>query len=377
MMARALISLVVITLTALYLAAPAAASDKVPQGKKPPNAADFVYKGFSFPSWRNGTYASPEAAASLDEAASLHANWVAIIPTRYVANVGSAEFRATEDTESDTNVLRAIAAAHARGLKVLLKPHVDSLDGKWRGEFKPSNVGHWFRNYRTMLVHYADLAAASGADMFSIGCEYDKLTGPAYRARWLEIIASVRRSYAGPITYAGDWIAAKDVSFWDQVDFIGIDAYNPLASHPDPSVEELVAGWTTVSRNRWAAGNAENQSPVDFYHRLSTTYRKPVIFTEIGYKSTAGAATMPGDWQRRGPVSLQEQANAYQAFFKVWGKQASWMHGAFFWNWEPHPTRDGEPPTGWGDYTPQGKPAALVLRRGFGHTDDAGLLETR
>jgi hypothetical protein len=177
MMARVLTLVTLLTLAMLRAVPTAAAADSDPPPPSPSPATDFIYKGFSFPSWHNGSYVSPAAAASLDEAASLHANWIAIIPTRWVANIGSAEFRATDGTESDANVLRAIAAAHARGLKVLLKPHVDSLDGKWRGEFRPRNVRRWFRNYQALLVHYAGLAAVSGVDMFSVGCELDTLTG--------------------------------------------------------------------------------------------------------------------------------------------------------------------------------------------------------
>jgi hypothetical protein len=332
-------------------------------GDAPPSG--FVFKGLSYPSFQNGSYISPESAASLDALAKVHANWLAVVPTQFASSIRNADFHATDQTESNANVAQAIAAAHARGMAAMLKPHIDSLDEKWRGDFAPEDFSAWFRNYKAMVLDYARLAAASGADMFSIGCEFDSLTGPAYRAQWLDIIAAVREVYDGPITYAGDWIAAKDVSFWDKVDYIGIDAYNPLSDHPDPSVDELIAGWTQVPRDRWAAANADNLSPVEFYHRLSITYDRPVIFTEIGYKSIAGATTMPGDWQRQGVIALQEQANAYEAFFAVWTRQSSWMKGAFFWNWEPHPHPETEAHIGWGDYTPQNKPAEASLSGGF------------
>src|SRR5262249_32895396 len=149
-------------------------------------------------------------------------------------------------------------------------------------------------NYKTMMLDYAHLAANDHADMLCIGCEYDSLTGPAYRSQWLDIINSVRAIYKGPITYAGDYLSAKNVSFWDSVDMIGVDAYNPLSNPPDPTVAQLEKAWNSVPSASWLAADSNNMSPVDFYHSLSTTYNKPVIFTEIGYQSVSGAAENPG-----------------------------------------------------------------------------------
>jgi Ca2+-binding RTX toxin-like protein len=252
----------------------------------------------------------------------------------------------------------------------MLKPHVDSSDSIWRGEFAPTNVAQWFANYKAMMIDYAHLASADHVDMLCIGCEYDSLDGPAYRSQWLDIINAVRAIYKGPITYASDWIGAKDVSFWDSVDVIGVDAYNPLSTTPDPTVAQLEKAWTTVSSNSWVAGNADNMSPVDFYHSLSTTYNKPVVFTEIGYQSVSGAAENPGASQS-GTVDFQEQENAYQAFFDVWSKQSSWMKGAFLWDWVPQPHPETLSYVGWGDYTPQDKPAEQLITQWY-HGTAAG-----
>ncbi len=53
------------------------------------------------------------------------------------------------------NVTHAIAQAHALGLKVMLKPHVDVLyEDAWRGEigesFSEAQWQKWFASYRAL-----------------------------------------------------------------------------------------------------------------------------------------------------------------------------------------------------------------------------------
>jgi hypothetical protein len=329
-------------------------------------AGAFEFRGFSYPSYHDGTYATPASALALRAAAAAGANFVAIVPTRYSRTIHDAEFFATEGTESDANILKAIADAHAAGLAVLLKPHVDPADGKPRAYYAPADPDAWFRNYEAFLLRYARLAAESRAEMFAIGCELDSLVGPPYRARWLHIIGALRAVYSGPLLYAsGGAAGGEEPSFWDAVDYIGVDAYNPLSNARDPSVAELAAGWTRVPSGSWARSLTGGAAPLAYFLRLAQTYGKPVIFSEIGYKSIAGAAARPGDWKFKGPVDLGVQARAYEAFFEVWSRQSSWMKGAFLWNWEPepHPERSA---AGLAGYTPQNKPAAAVISRWYG-----------
>jgi hypothetical protein len=324
----------------------------------------FEFRGISYPSFHNGNYAATESTASLAELAKTGANYVAIIPTQFSKTIKDSEFYATDHTESDANVLKAITDVHALGLAVLLKPHVDPADGKPRALYAPTDVDAWFRNYEAFLLHYAAIAAANHVEMFAIGCELDSMVGRGYRGQWLRIIRSVKRIYHGPIIYAVDWPGVDEVAFLDAVDYIGVDAYDPLSDARAPSVAELAAGWTTISANPWVALHSHLHSPMQNYRALWRRYHKPIIFTEIGYKSVTGTAGRPGDWKWDGAVDLQVQARAYEAFFEVWSRQTAWMKGAFLWDWEPvlHPERSVY---GLKGYTPQNKPAASVITRWY------------
>jgi hypothetical protein len=352
--------------TALLLAGSAGGLSQIQNRAGARYAGAFAIRGISYPSYHDGNYATAESAAALAGLAKTGANFVAIIPTQYTRTVKDSAFFATQNTESDANVSKAVAEAHALGLSVLLKPHVDPQDGKPRADYAPTDPDAWFANYERLLLHYAAMAAAQHVEMFGIGCELDSMVAPRYRSQWLRIIHAVRAVYHGPLIYAHGWPGVNEVSLWDAVDYIGIDAYDPLSDARHPSVDELAAGWATISANPWVAAHSHFHSPMANYRALWQRYHKPVIFTEIGYKSVAGAAGRPGDWKWDGAVDLEVQARAYEAFFRVWSRETSWVKGAFLWNWEPavHPERMAQ---GLKGYTPQGKPAAQVIARWYRH----------
>jgi hypothetical protein len=308
--------------------------------------------------FRDGNYAAEESPLALAQIARTGANYVALIPTHFSATYRDHRYYRSANTESDESLLAAFRAARNAGLAVMLKPHVDSVDGKPREYLDPSDVAAWFESYGALLLHYARIAAAERAEMLCIGCELDRLVGAAHRERWLRLIATIRAAYGGPLTYAATWNGAKDVSFWDAVDHVGVDAYNPLSNASDPSVEDLAAGWSVVPEDSWVASKSEGLSPLEFYRSLARRNGKPMLFTEIGYKSVAGAAARPGDWRLEGKLDLELQARAYEAFFRVWSAEAAWMRGAFLWHWttKPNPSERSRR-----DYTPQHKPAADTI----------------
>lgn len=329
------------------------------------NRSRFEFRGISYPSFKNGSYASSQSDAALRELGATGAGHVVLIPTHAVRTHRDSEIFPTERTESDENLACAISDARREGLKVLLKPHVDALDWKPREYLRPDDSGAWFASYTRFIEHYARIAADAAVEMLCIGCELDSLVGAAHRSDWLRVIGAVRRIYPGPLVYAATWNGANDVSFWDVVDYIGIDAYNPLITGPKASVEALAAAWTSVPADEWVASKSLGLSPRDFYRSLSTKHSKPVLFTEIGYRSVVGANARPGDWRLDGPVDLEIQVLAYEAFFQVWSREAAWMKGAFLWHWSPRLFPEHTERTARG-YTPQGKPAALTIARWYG-----------
>lgn len=321
-------------------------------------AGHVFQQGISFAAWWSGQYATPEADYSLSLLASTGADWMALVVTGYQETPWSTTIDYSGPrTPTDEELAQVIAEAHELGLQVMLKPHLDLEDevttGWWRGHIgtyftTEQQWAAWFAAYRQFIVHYATLAQQAGADQFAIGTE---LLGTTHReADWRQVIADIRAVYQGPIVYASLHSGEEtSITWWDAVDYIGVDAYYPLNDNPDenPTVEELEAAWA---------------GPKATLAALSAQYGKPVIFTEIGYRSAAGCTAFPWDSWRSGQVNWVEQAIAYEAAFRQFYNEP-WMGGMFWWFWPADPWQSGLRDAG---YSPHEKPAEDTLRAWYG-----------
>jgi hypothetical protein len=223
----------------------------------------------------------------------------------------------------------------------------------------PTDVKAFFASYTAEIVHLATIAQEGGVTTFAIGNEMSSLSGPQYESYWDDLISQVREVYHGQLTYSAAIDEASHVSFWDQLDTIGVNTYPPLTSSETPTVQDLVNAWTKVPFNQYYAAAFNNLSPVDFLHWLSLEYGKPVLMTEVGYRSVDGTAINPGSASGSTP-DPSAQADAYNAFFQVWGNaDGSWMKGVEFWQLDLDGVFD---PTG---YSPIGKPAAAIVSQYF------------
>jgi len=316
-------------------------------------AAPEIQKGISYACWWPGLYSLPDSDVSLAHLAETGADWISLIVTGYQDNLKSLQISANASTPTDSDLIHVLNQAHSLGLKVMLKPHVDLANdpSHWRGQIgraftSEPEWAEWFASYRRFIEHYADLAAVFGADQFCVGCE---LEGTTHReSDWRAVVAAVRSRYLGPLVYAGNHSGEEaGITWWDAVDAIGVDAYYPLSRKLNPTLDELKAAW---------------QPLVASLASLSARWQKRIILTEIGYRSINGTAMHPWDWQIRGAVDLQEQADCYQAAFQSLARQP-WFGGIYWWSWSPDPNEGGPADDG---YTPHNKPAEEVLRAWFG-----------
>jgi Ca2+-binding RTX toxin-like protein len=322
--------------------------------------AIFNVQGFGFQSDWNGQLVTNDAHEALNRIASTHANSISIVPRIFTEQASSNQvFSHPDKTESNENLAAAVADAHALGLSVLFKPALTPLDGSGQMSLAPTDVDQFFASYQAMIVAFAEVAQATGVDSFSIGNEMSSLSGAPYRDYWIGIINAVREVYSGTITYAAATDEANHVSFWDAVDEIGVNAYPPLTANTAPTVDEMVAAWRSVSANDYWAAAMDHMSPVDFFHSLAMEYDKPVLFTEVGYRSMDGTNIRPGGWNVDGPQDVGEQRDAFDALFQVWSSEGSWFNGFHIWNWDP---TNAYSPTG---YSPMDKPAEALITDWF------------
>ncbi|MBC6457228.1 glycoside hydrolase family 113 [Actinomadura sp. HBU206391] len=314
-----------------------------PLGKGGAQAVRAQQRGFALPSWSAGDYAGPEAAAYVKAIADTGARWLQLNPTWYQQSPHDDALRTTGETASDNSVRHIIRLARAAGLKVLLKPHVDLLDGQDRATIRPADPGRWFAAYTRFIVHYAELARESGAAEFAVGTELAGVSGE--RAEWLAVIKAVRARFDGPLVYAANYDEYPNVRFWDALDLIGVDAYWPLAQVPTTDRAALRRAWEPIAAELAA---------------FSAARHRRILFTEAGYVSQQGATTRPYSWTISEVRGDEEQAAAYHALLEGFSGR-TWWAGVHWWMWDDWPGA-GETPHALA-YSPHHKPAEQVVRR--------------
>jgi Ca2+-binding RTX toxin-like protein len=324
-------------------------------------AGIFDVQGFGALSEWNGQFSSASAKQTFQKIASLGSNSIELT-ARIWTQTGTTNsvFADPAKTESDASLLASFQAAHGAGLSVLFKAALSTLNGTRVSSLAPADVAAFFASYKAEIVHLATIAQAGGVEMFAIGNEMSSLSGQHYRGYWTDLIAAVREVYHGELTYAAATDEAAHVSFWDELDTIGVNTYPPLTASRAPTVQELVDAWTSVPVNPYYAAAFDYMSPVDFLHSLATKYDKPLLMTEVGYRSVDGTAIAPGSWTSNGTPDVMEQADAYNAFFQVWSAHGgSWFKGAELWQWDLNNQYSS---TG---YSVMGKPAEAIVSQYF------------
>ncbi|TDQ18368.1 hypothetical protein DFQ04_0167 [Algoriphagus boseongensis] len=283
---------------------------------------------------------------------STGANAISQTPFGWQADKNSPEIRWDMSNErrwwgeTPMGIQVTLDSSSQQGIMNMLKPHLWVREG-WVGEIEMKNESDWntwFSNYQAFILDYAKLAEELKMPMLCIGTELEKTSSK--EKEWRKIIAEVRKVYSGKITYAANFTEFEQVKFWDALDYIGVQAYFPLAKDHNPKLEELISSWN---------------SHIPQVEKVVRKYKKPVLFTEIGYCNTVDAAIQPWVWpneRREMEFSEDVQAICYEAFFQTaWKKD--WLAGVFFWKW--YPERHTREP----DFTPQGKRAEKVMASYF------------
>lgn len=287
-----------------------------------------------------------EMLPTLDQLARDGCNWVAIHPYAGIERDGTvSEWRRLRFDAPPAWITRPIREAHARGLKVLIKPHIGYWGSgfDWRGAITFEGEAAWRRfatTYQRWIVKVAQ--ASAGADAFAVGTELDKTLHR--EGDWRRVIAAIRAVYTGPLTYAANWTDYQRVTFWDALDAIGVQAYFPLVNQgTTPTAERLAAGW------------ARQMQTISAY---AERHRRYVVFTELGYNDWSETAAQPWAYDRGGPDAEAIQARALASALHAVGRDPRVM-GAFLWKCYPGGRRTR-------DFDMQAPHTRAVIRRYWG-----------
>ena len=295
----------------------------------------------------------PIDATTFASIKQVNAEWIAVIPYGFSRagqpDVSFDHSRQWWGEHTDGNCM-LIQIAKEHGMKVMCKPHVWVRGQGWAGDFNLDSQEEWIKweqDYAKYILNHAVKADSMKVEMFCIGTEY-RIPARERPVFWRELVGKVREVYSGKITYASNWDNYQNIEWWDAVDYIGIDAYFPLAEGDHPNMEEIKFGWEPVKKELAS---------------FSKKWGKPILFTEYGFQSIDGATG--NHWEVDKSTVLpnsQLQADAYEATFQAFENE-SWFAGGFFWKWH-FTMREGD----WyqKEWTPQNKPATDIIARWYG-----------
>lgn len=287
----------------------------------------------------------------VDEVLKIHANHAAVMPFGFIREINSPDiiFDTERQWYGETRIgaKQYIEMLHKNGVKVMLKPQIWIWRGEFTGTLKMQSEEDWRaleNSYEKFMLAYAGLAQDTQVSILCIGTELEQFVKnrPEF---WEKLIVKIKQVYKGKLTYAANWDEYPRTTFWEDLDYIGVDAYFPLSEERTPSVAQLKKGWEKHKEKMKA---------------LSIEKGKPILFTEYGYRSMDYTAKKP--WlvdRNEEKVNLDGQVNAKKAIFEEFWKE-DWFAGGYVWKWFIHHDKAG----GGKDnrFTPQNKPAQLVIR---------------
>ncbi len=310
---------------------------------------NFAHEGYAI---YNG-YMSKLATESIDKQANtLYCNTLAIVPYSYMDAPNQPSFIPIANSagdENDEGVIHSARAAQARGMTVMLKPQLWMGRGYWPGDVAMTTEADWqrfFDYYHRWLRHYTLLAEIWGIEILCVGTELVKTT-QSREQDWRTLIKKLRGLYSGKMTYAANWgTEFENFAFADALDYLGVDCYYPWSEDPNATKEALNVGFQRVMQR---------------LEKVQKRSGKPLIFTEIGFKSVRAPWISPHESSGNAPYVGEHQRLCYEIVLENIHNKP-WIRGIFWWKYPSYLDFRGAEND---DFNPNRKPAEQVVQQWF------------
>ncbi len=310
-----------------------------------------------------GPFNSALNESSIQSIKQLNANWIALTPEASISRSDLSIHPTSNNqqwTHSPVGYINLIRAAKAKGVKIMLKPHlvleqkVQSTDlvkkeSSWRGDIQMHKEQYWTsleKAYSQYILEYAKLADSLDVELFIIGTELKSFV-KARPQFWNKLIIAVKNIYDGPISYSANWDNYQNIPFWRQLNLICVNGYFPISTSDETNIKESKSKWKQIEK---------------YLTNISLKYGKKILISEFGYRNINGAGTQP--WlhvsQTENAIPNNKvQANLFEAFFQsIW--QSEVVIGGFVWNWQQAPSSNYNT-----DFTIQDKPAEEIISQQY------------
>ena len=310
----------------------------------------------------HGTYSFPEDIIyTIDLAEKTNANWVSLSPIIGIDDTWGHEppYRYEFPVSAQVEKMKVIIPKISNsGLQnIMLKPltafWVVNGSGFW-GDFYVDTEEEWLEvesAYGELFYEFAKLSEEfPEVKLLSIGNELKEFT--KRRPQFFKSLSSrIRTDFPNlKLTYAANWDEYQSVSFWEDLDFIGVNPYFPLLNKRVPTFDEIKQAFAPIKNN---------------LDDLSCTYGKPILFTEYGFRSSDYG--LWESWLKEfyydKAVNFEVQNNAYTAFYDTFWDE-DWVAGGFFWEWKILLNREVNDPNDNGWYV-NDKPVEKIIRERY------------
>lgn len=279
----------------------------------------------------------------------------------------------------------------------------------WHGNIQPADPNRWFDSFKQFLDIYLLIGKLNKVEEFTIGAELYSMTVGiedqwaeqpyGFPGKWLQLLrysraklnpgtrmmydinfTDDRASSNGDLTAAGgelerwryrivDLANPEDpaereiwqnlVTFWKELDAIGIDMYRSLASRSDLIPRDYVSLVPFLRRRTDEYANQVDTTLAEI--ESVTEQMQYMIFKEVGYRSVDRGFIDPFAYETgTGNYNDDHMAGSFQALFEsFWEPRFPWFQGASFWDVSVSPSRNG----GAGDtgFSPIGKPKTTAV----------------
>ena len=306
---------------------------------------NFAHEGYRI---YNG-YGSKLAKQSLDTLMKLGINAIAIVPYTFMRDRFKPSFFPLVNragSETDESVILTHLQAKEKSLITLLKPQI-WVHGSWPGAIEMKSKQDWnlfFEYYYRWMRHYALIAEIYHIDILCLGVELSIAT-TSHPEQWKTLIQKTRGIYHGKITYAANWGAEfEDFDFGHQLDYIAINCYYPISQKKRADEEELRKGFQKIIKK---------------IEQKSIRTERPVLITEIGFRSIQAPWIHPHEDYLGQPQTEKDQALCYQIVLEEL-EQYDWCKGIFWWKWPSYLDYMSDNRTG---FSPNRKLAEKVFRQ--------------
>lgn len=281
-----------------------------------------------------------------------NANHAAVVPYAMMRGLNAPEIIYDSDRqwwgEKRIGATQTIKMMHAQKIKVMLKPQIWVWHGEYTGHIKLETEEQWQTleaSYERYIMDYAQLAQDTQVALFCIGTELESFVAarPDY---WNALVKKIRTVYKGKLTYAANWDSYALVPFWEQLDYIGVDAYFPMCELQTPNPVNAVNSW-----KKWKQDLSS----------LSRKRNKQILFTEYGYTSADYNGLQPWkDAKQEHAVNEKAQSILLETMYKeVWNED--WFAGGFLWKHHTEFGRRGLEK----QFAVQGKEAEAIVRKQY------------